>query len=329
MSPDKTPASVRWPQTRGELDEWIRTHLSLAPEGARGLRCAIDAVFRRHQRLWEESKEEAIQALSGGFAAKLAQLKGELSERDATASSIAAYFETLIAGLTDKTHRDPKTRLMNFDWFMEQLDAYLELEQRVRWCAVGLVDITAFKWYNDRLGHAVGDLIIERVARLLREQVRSDDLLAQERTFTPAARDLHARFGGDEFCFLIPDLGGVREAKAVANRFKAAVERHDWTVVEPGLAEQPVKVDVGVVCLWMGHVADRRCAARQLALDLIQQADKLMYDAKGDRAGHVYAVEMKVVNGKLVDVHAPDEVAAHAVVATERLAKAPQSSSSP
>ena len=62
---------------------------------------------------------------------------------------------------------------MNFGRFTEQLESFLALEQRGRWCAVGLVDITGFKWYNDALGHAVGDRIIERVAALLREQVRS------------------------------------------------------------------------------------------------------------------------------------------------------------
>jgi len=293
------------PQTRSELEEWIRHHLQLAPDERRLLLGAIDAVFNRHQRLWQESKEEAIQALSGGFAAKLSRLRTELSERDATVSSIAKYFEDLVAGLTDKTRRDPKTKLMNFDWFMEQLESYLELEQRVRWCAVGLVDITGFKWYNDSLGHPVGDRIIERVARLLGEQIRSDDLIAQERGFPPAARDLHARFGGDEFCFLIPDLGGVREAHAVGDRFKEAVEGYDWTLLDPGLSEQPVRVDVGVVCLWMGKMSERRFAARQLACDLIQQADKLMYDAKGDRAGHVYVIQMKVVNGQLVEVRDP------------------------
>ena len=70
---------------------------------------------------------------------------------------------------------------MNFGRFTEQLESFLALEQRGRWCAVGLVDITGFKWYNDALGHAVGDRIIERVAQMLREQVRSDDLIAQER----------------------------------------------------------------------------------------------------------------------------------------------------
>ena len=115
------------------------------------------------------------------FAEKMARVQQELSAKDATVSSISRYFETLVADLTDKSQRDPKTKLMNFARFTEQLDSFLALEQRGTWCAVGLVDITGFNWYNDALGHAVGDRVIDRVAQLLREHVRSDDLIAQER----------------------------------------------------------------------------------------------------------------------------------------------------
>src|SRR5207237_10072098 len=118
----------------------------------------------------------AIASPSTGFADKMTKVKHELSARDATVSSISRYFEQLVADLTDKTHRDPKTKLMNFGRFTEQLESFLALEQRGRWCAIGLVDITGFKWYNDALGHAVGDRIIERGAHLLRHQARAGAL---------------------------------------------------------------------------------------------------------------------------------------------------------
>ncbi len=309
MPAEHDPARPTLPQTRSELSDWIHERLQLPKPLEGDLLAAIDAVFSRHQRLWQESKEEAIQALSRGVADKMAQLRTELSARDATVSSISQYFEDLVAGLTEKSRRDPKTKLMNFDWFMEQLESFLELEQRVRWCAVGLVDISSFKWYNDSLGHAVGDRIIERVARLLSEQIRSDDLIAQDRT--PRGQrspDLHARFGGDEFCFLIPDLAGRHEARVVAERFRQAVAGFDWTRVEPGLGEQPVRVDVGVVCLWMGKLTERRLAAHRLALDLIDQADKLMYRAKGNQADHVYMVTMTIHGGALIEIaNDPDD----------------------
>jgi GGDEF domain-containing protein len=301
MRSDKQPApDVPQPQTRNELQAWVREQLKLPAALESTLLAAIDAVFSRHERLWQESKHEAIQALSAGFADKMAHVQTELSAKDTTVSSISRYFEALVADLTDKSHRDPKTKLMNFGRFTEQLESFLALEQRGRWCAVGLVDITGFKWYNDALGHAVGDRIIERVATLLREQVRSDDLLAQER-LGPRSQDLHARFGGDEFCFLVPDLAECHQAHSVGERFREAVERYDWTIEDRRLAAQPVRVDVGVVCLWLGRLADRRFIARRLAADMIQRADKLMYEAKSERANHIYLLRARIENGVIVD----------------------------
>ena len=288
------------PQTRSDLQSWVREHLPLAPSAQAELFAAIDAVFERHERLWQQSKQEAVQALSAGFAEKMAGIKSELSTRDATVSSIAQYFEKLVADLTDKTQRDPKTQLMNFSRFTDQLESFLALDQRGTWCAVGLVDITGFKWYNDALGHAVGDLIIERVAQLLREQARSDDVIAQESG--RGSRDLHARFGGDEFCFLIPDLDHYHQAYAIAERFREAVEQYDWSSEDHRLTVQPVRVDVGVVCLRLGSVAERRFVARRLSAALISRADKLMYDAKNDRAGHIYLMRLRVERGDLVEI---------------------------
>jgi GGDEF domain-containing protein len=298
---EKLNSAPAQPQTRSELQAWVRERLHLTEPLEHALLAAIDTVFSRHERLWQESKQEAIQALSAGFAEKMARVKNELSARDATVSSISRYFEALVADLTDKSHRDPKTKLMNFGRFTEQLESFLALEQRGRWCAVGLVDITGFKWYNDALGHTAGDRIIARVAHLLREQVRADDLLAQERPDT-RAQELHARFGGDEFCFLIPDLAEYTQAYAVAERFREAVERYDWAQEDRRLAVQPVRVDVGVVCLRLGRVAERRFISRRLAADLIQRADKLMYEAKGERANHIYLLRARVENGAVVEI---------------------------
>ena len=296
------------PETRSDLHQWVRDRLHLPSAQEQALLDAIDSVFLQHERLWQQSKQEAIQAVSSGFGERMARLRDELQARDATVSSIARYFEDLVADLTDRVHRDPKTRLMNFRRFIEQLEAFLALEQRGRWCAVGLVDITSFKWYNDTLGHALGDRIIERVAKLLREQVRGDDLIAQESPDLRGAQELHARFGGDEFCFLIPDLDDDSAAWVIAERFREAVERFDWTSEDARLIERPVKVDVGVVCLMLGPVGERRHMARGLAHELLGRADKLMYEAKGERATHIYPLRVRIENGTLVEM--PDDHAA-------------------
>jgi len=306
-----TEADIRaLPESRSELHQWVRERLNLPETQEQTLVDAIDHVFVQHERLWQQSKQEALQAVSAGFTERMNRMREELSARDATVSSIARYFEDLVADLTDRVHRDPKTRLMNFRRFIEQLEAFLALEQRGRWCAVGLVDLTSFKWYNDTLGHALGDRIIDRVARLLREQIRSDDLIAQESLPEEAesrpGQELHARFGGDEFCFLIPELDHYSDAWVIAERFREAVERFDWASEDHRLAQKPPKVDVGVVCLLLGSVNERRHMARQLAHELLARADKLMYEAKGERASHVYPLRVRIQNGALTEL-GPDE----------------------
>jgi len=287
------------PRTTAELRTWIRRRFALSAQRESELFRVIEQVVANQRQLIEASKHDAIRALSEGFATKLERLQHQLSEKDVTVSNIARYFEEVVAELTDKSHRDPKTKLLNFDWFMERVESFLAVEQRVRWCAVGVVDITSFKWYNDTLGHALGDRIIERVAKILSDQIRSEDFLAVERSHE--ARDLHARFGGDEFCFLIPDLPGCSEASIIAGRFKASVESYDWRHEDERLAEKPVGVDVGVVCLRLGPVAERRGVARKLAADLIHRADTLMYDAKGQRSAHVHSTAVRVEGATLVE----------------------------
>src|SRR6185312_4193312 len=214
------------PRTTAELREWIRDRLDLDSELESALLQKIEEVIARQRQLLQESKEDAIRALAEGFTGKMDRLQRQITEKDVTVSNIARYFEEVVADLTEKSHRDPKTKLLNFDWFMERVESFLAVEQRVRWCGVGVVDITSFKWYNDTLGHALGDRIIERVARILSDQIRSEDFLAVERP--NEARDLHARFGGGEFCFLIPDLPGCLEASVIAGRFKESVESYEW-----------------------------------------------------------------------------------------------------
>ena len=288
-------------RTTAELRDWVQQQLHLDPAISAELLQRVDEVVARQRQLLEESKHDAIRALSEGFASKMDRLQRQLTEKDVTVSNIARYFEDVVADLTEKSHRDPKTKLLNFDWFMERVESYLAVEQRVRWCGVGVVDINSFKWYNDTLGHAVGDKIIEGVARILADQIRSEDYLAVERG---EGRDLHARFGGDEFCFLIPDLPSCTQATEIAGRFKRAVESHDWSRDERRLSARPVKVDVGVVCLRLGPVQERRGVARKLAAELIQRADTLMYDAKGIKSAHVHTTAVRVAEGRLMEIDA-------------------------
>jgi diguanylate cyclase (GGDEF)-like protein len=286
----KRSRSVQLPQSRHELRAWLGEHLDLAPDLRSVVFAAIDSVFNRHKQLFEASKEEGIQAISAGIAYKIARLQRQLSAKDALHISISQHLERLVADLTHKSHRDPKTKLLSFPRFTQQCRSFLSLEQRSRWCAVGMVGVAQLKFFNDTYGHAAGDLIIRRVAQLLREQARSDDL--------------HSRFGGDEFCFLIPGLREPEKAYAIGERLRETVERYDWTLEDSQLAERPVRIDVGVAGFRLGYVAERRFIARRLASDLIVRADRLMYLARKDPVSSTRLECVRIRKGELVPVAA-------------------------
>ena len=252
------------PRSADELRAWVRAHLHLDPEREADLLHAIDIVLGRQRQLVEESKHEAIRALSEGFAAKMERLQMQLTEKDVTVSNIARYFEEVVADLTEKSHRDPKTKLLNFDWFMERLESFLSVEQRVRWCGVGVVDITNFKSYNDTLGHPQGDRCLAEVAEAIRQSVSR-------------AGDLPARYGGEEFVILIPAADHAA-ATVFAERLRQTCEAR--AIPHPSSpVGQVVTISLGVAsCIPTPELS---------AAGLVAEADAALYRAKQEGRNRV------------------------------------------
>ena len=299
--------------TLDDIRRFVEESLN-APEDQRSaLLALIGDAFDRQRALWQESKQEALQAMSAAFSDKLARARDEVVRRDATVANISRYFEDVVAELADKARRDPKTKLLNFDSFMERIQSFLAVEQRVRWSALGIVDLTGFKWINDNLGHSVGDRVISCVARILSEHLRSRDLLAVDGGgAVPGIRDLHARFGGDEFSFFIPRVNRPEDARTIAARFKNKLDRYPWRVEHPSLGQHPVKVDVGVVSVMLGTLQDRSGASRAIAEQLVQFADRLMYHAKTSASLSVDLGVARIVEGRLVEMDLAELAAAAA-----------------
>jgi diguanylate cyclase (GGDEF)-like protein len=98
----------------------------------------------------------------------------------------------LIARLYDAARTDPLTKLSNRRGFRELLDLELERARRgATQMSVLVGDVDHFKEVNDRSGHHVGDLALQRVARLLERGKRQIDGAA--------------RVGGEEFALVLPD----------------------------------------------------------------------------------------------------------------------------
>lgn len=120
-------------------------------------------------------------------------------------------------------------------------------------CTVLFIDIDHFKDINDSLGHAVGDAVLQRVGRALRDRLRRGDLLA--------------RYGGEEFVALLPDTD-LDAAKRVAEVLRRRIETIDFSSLTGSL---PVRVSIGVAQLSEDLMA---------AGSLVSAADAAMYEAK-------------------------------------------------
>jgi hypothetical protein len=145
MDPDRGQApQPPLPDTRQELTSWVRETIPVPGYLHDLLLEAVDRIFVRHEQLWQASKQDAMRAMSQGFADQLARLKHQLAAKDATVSNLSEYFENLVSSLSEKAGRDAKTNLLNFPRFEEALVILLATERRVSRCAVGLIDIANF-----------------------------------------------------------------------------------------------------------------------------------------------------------------------------------------
>jgi diguanylate cyclase (GGDEF)-like protein len=124
--------------------------------------------------------------------------------------------------------------------------------------ALVTLDIDHFKAVNDQHGHPAGDAVLRRVAMVLEEQVRGNDLLA--------------RVGGEEFAVLAVEAA-VAEASQLAERLRAAVEQAG--PISVGRTALAVTVSVGVSVVW-----PRPGDLLKVPERLLAGADDALYRAK-------------------------------------------------
>lgn len=197
----------------------------------------VVCVYGDEPRELSDQQKQALIALAGQASGQL-----ELRQRN--------------ADLRDVAVRDPLTGLANRTLLFDHLEMAIAQRRRDgRNVGLLFLDIDDFKQVNDRWGHEVGDQVLCRIADRLR----------------PAARDVDtvARFAGDEFVLLCPDLDSPED-------FDAVIQRIDRVLHEPN---RP----------YDGPVSPRLSIGRALledeetAADLLSRADEEMYKVKAVR----------------------------------------------
>lgn len=115
---------------------------------------------------------------------------------------------------------------------------------------VAMIDLDDFKFYNDTYGHNAGDLVLETVVKIIRNNIRKTDMLV--------------RFGGDEFLLVMPDI----LESSFRKKLKQIQEAIHIAEV-PGYLQLRMSVSIGGVLSTRGTIESA-----------IRRADQYMYQAK-------------------------------------------------
>jgi diguanylate cyclase (GGDEF)-like protein len=186
------------------------------------------------------------------FSAQETRLVEAIAAQAALAIANARlYQQTLELSFTD-----PLTGMANRRQLFLRLDQ--EFSRSVRFgdpLSILMIDLDLFKRINDKFGHTVGDGVLRGVAQALRRNVRKIDIVS--------------RYGGEEFCIVLPRVG-TPEALEVAEKLRRSVGAAALPSPE-GVGPLRVTISLGVATL--GIDADD-------VAGLIEKADTALYEAK-------------------------------------------------
>lgn len=146
--------------------------------------------------------------------------------------------------------RDPLTGCFNRRAFFETFEVMWEGAARYkRGLSCVMVDVDHFKSINDKHGHSTGDMVLQKVALALRNTARTCDVVC--------------RYGGEEFCILLPQID-IENAVAAAERYRQAIQGLQ-------IPDLRVTASLGVSSIALGSSDPQ---------GMIDQADKCLYVAK-------------------------------------------------
>jgi len=227
-------------------------------EGARRI-----ASGRLDLELPETGRQDEIGFLTRTFNEMVRRLQHTQADLEAANHRLRHQNQNLQASnevLEQLSITDGLTKLHNHRFFQDHLIREIKRANRTgEPLSLVLVDIDDFKRLNDRLGHAAGDELLQRIARVLAESVRDSDLLA--------------RYGGEEFAVVASgtDLAG---AIVLAEKLRGEVAAVSFSL-EDSVRPVSVTVSSGVA----EYKGDRK--------KLFQSADRALYRAKAEGKNRV------------------------------------------
>jgi len=183
------------------------------------------------------------------------RLNEELARLNADLTHKMIQVEALQAQLAVEAVHDPLTQLFNRRYLDSVMPGLIgAASRRNAPLALALVDLDHFKLVNDRHGHPAGDVVLREIGRVLPMSLRPSDVVC--------------RYGGEEFCIVLPDADGPGAEKALAS---LAARLRDLRVAWDGTTLGGFTFSAGVAVLGENGVS---------FADLLAAADRALYDAK-------------------------------------------------
>lgn len=163
------------------------------------------------------------------------------------------------------TYKDELTDIFNRRYFNQRLKMEVKRAERYkRNLSLLMIDIDDFKQVNDQYGHLKGDEVLSTIAKLLQANIRKADILA--------------RFGGEEFVILLPEID-AQNASVVAEKLRHQIEKY---FKHP---ESPIGVSISISLGVANFPADAYSAEK-----MIEVADHRLYIAKKSGKNQVVAI---------------------------------------
>jgi diguanylate cyclase (GGDEF)-like protein len=198
----------------------------------------------RSERDRELEKRRETEAMN----AELARLNADLQHK-------MIQIEALQAQLAVEVLHDPLTQLFNRRYLDSVVPGLLgSAERRGSALSLALVDLDHFKLVNDRYGHSAGDAVLREMGRVLPMALRPADIVC--------------RYGGEEFCLVLPDADAAGAQKVLAS---LAARLRDLRVAWNGQALGGFTFSAGVA-MYGTHGTTLG--------DLLAAADRALYEAK-------------------------------------------------
>jgi len=218
--------------------------------------------------------ELEIPLISHGKLLGLLQMESrqqDFTEKDRRSFSIFAN-STAIAidngrmhkKMQDLTIMDDLTGLFNYRFFRSKLSDEMRRADRYhQQMGLLMIDIDHFKDLNDTQGHQTGNIILQELASVLKQSVRDVDIVA--------------RYGGEEFMVILPQTD-LENGRKIAERIRSQVEIAYFSNSQ-GQRYIKLTVSIGIVGYPNGVLS---------ANQLLEKADKAMYQAKKDGRNRIY-----------------------------------------